>query len=90
MISFIAWIPVTIYFNRYINKLLLPIKLTIPQTCKTLGDMAKYILHHNINYFGAMNKDEIWDKLTFIISEELGIDQKDIKPESHFVVDLNC
>ena len=50
--------------------------------------MAKSVLYHNSEYFGVLNKKEIWEKLTYIISEQLGVDQKDIKPESNFVKDF--
>jgi acyl carrier protein len=87
-ISCFLFIPVFILVYLLMKKIFLPIKLTIPDTCETLGGMAKHILYHNIDYFGTMNEQEIWGKLTFIISEQMGIDQEDIKPESNFVEDF--
>lgn len=69
-------------------KNLLSFKLIIPYGCDTLGGMSKNILYYNGDYFGSLNKKEIWDKLTYIISEQLGVDQNDIKPESNFVEDF--
>jgi acyl carrier protein len=87
-ISCFLFIPVFILVYLFMKKIFLPIKLTIPDTCETLGGMVKHILYHNVDYFGTMNEQEVWSKLTFIISEQMGIDQEDIKPESNFVKDL--
>lgn len=91
-ISFIAaltWIVFAVVFSIILLKNLKALKLEFPHACHTIGQMAKNVLYHNSDYFGLLNEKEIWDKLTFIISEQLGIDQKDIKPESNFVKDFN-
>ena len=36
----------------------------------------------------SSDKKEIWDMLVLIISEQLGVDKEDIKPESNFVKDF--
>ncbi len=82
------WIPLAIIFCKLMYKNLLSFKLIIPYGCDTLGGMSKNILYYNGDYFGSLNKKEIWDKLTYIISEQLGVDQNDIKPESNFVEDF--
>ena len=87
--SAFAWIVFTVVFSILLFKKLQVFKLEIPHACNTIGQIAKNILYHNGDYFGSLNEEEIWDKLTYIISEQLGIDQKDIKPESRFVEDLD-
>ena len=88
-INWIAWIPLAVLFCKLLFKNLLKFKLIIPRGCNTLGGIAKYILYYNGNYFGTLSQKEIWDKLTFIISEQLGVDQEGIRPETNFVEDLN-
>ncbi len=83
------FIPLVILVYFSMRKILLPLKLAIPHGCDTLGGMSKHILYHNIDHFDSLTKNEIWNKLICIISEQLDVDQKDIKPESNFVEDFN-
>lgn len=88
-ISVVAWIPLTVILSIVLYKSLQSFKLVIPFGCDTLEGLAKNILYHNGQYFGILSKEEIWDKFTYIISEQLGVKQENIKPESNFIKDFN-
>jgi acyl carrier protein len=85
----LVWIPVTAMLYKLMYKNLQGFKIIIPCGDETLGGLAKHVLYTNSLYFATLSKEEIWEKLTSIISEQLGIRREDIKPESNFVKDFN-
>jgi acyl carrier protein len=73
------------------------IKITNEEACQadTVGKLYQCVLDKievSVNtrqHMKVLSKEEIWEKLTFIISDRLGVKKEDIKPESNFVKDFN-
>ncbi len=59
---------------------------SVPSHCRTLGDLSKALVELN----HRVNDRQIWSDLCQIIADILGLEPSELKPESHFVRDLNA
>jgi acyl carrier protein len=59
----------------------------------TTGDLARVLLRDNFATFAKesqfVNEKEVWDSLVAMIAEQLGVSERDLRPEVRFVEDLN-
>lgn len=70
------------------RKTTFPLRVHLPSSCRTLGDLSKEVLVLNTEYFKPFSEKDIWVILVNLISDQLGIEKDIIKPESSFVKDL--
>lgn len=71
-----------------ISKLTAPFQTIIPNECQTVGSLCKQVVMLNAKHFEPLSKREIWEILVKIISEQLGIEESIIRPESNLVKDF--
>ena len=74
----VSVIPISIIFY-YLTK---PFAKIFPRNIRTVGDLVKMVLAYNFNKIknelNIVNEDEIWTCLMIIVSEECGLEIKEI------------
>lgn len=78
-----SWIFLAIILSRLAS----PFATVIPNECQTVGNLSKQVVMLNAKHFGPLSKQEIWEILVKIISEQLGLKKEEIRPEHYFVKD---
>ena len=73
---------------RVLASLATPFRTVIPAKFRTIGGLSKGVMKLNIKKFEPLSRKETWSILVSLISEQLGIEKDEIKPESNFVVDF--
>ncbi len=65
-----------------------------PSDCAEVGGLVRVLLRQNYGRLvaeaGGFPRDDVWVRLCKVVSENLGIDQKELTPDSRFVEDLGA
>ncbi len=71
-----------------------PLALVPAGRCRTVGDLARAVYGVNAGALareaGEVNRAETWGMLVGLVSDQLGVRERDITPDSRFIEDLNC
>lgn len=83
----VGWI---LFFSTIIRRLSNPVATAFPYNCKTIGDLTRTAVGMNFYKLSkSIGKNEIWDIVTTLVSDQLGVEKSELKPETEFVKDLN-
>jgi len=65
------------------------------KTMRTVGDLSQYLLRTHFTVFKpeggdvqAFNKNEVWEQLTYLVSDFVGVEPSEVTPETRFIEDL--